>query len=636
MAPKPAASSARRKSKSKNQNAAPHRAAPNPKNLTHDTGDACDIESSVETLDEEVLSKGEKDSGIESHTYRVKPSYLMHLFRIVGRNGLGFLIERARANRRKSQIHKALTVQDCETDEQTAARLPARLRKTLQELGPTFVKFGQMLSTRYDLLPPRYIGELEKLQDDVKPVPINQIRAEIETELGAPISSVFSHFEDTPIAAASIGQVHHARLKKTGEDVVVKVQRPNIRPVIHADIQALYVLAHLLNRRFKEMQYFNLVGAVEEFEKSIHLEMDYFFEARNIQRFRKQFEPEIREGKLVVPKVFWDLTTKRVLTMEYVGGVNLKSITDGKIATTTIEKKNISDAISSLFAKQILIHGFYHADPHPSNIRIISTGKKAQVAFIDFGMMGHLSAEVLMDFARMFDAIVTQDTESLVHQLANSRWVDTTIDTKSLRQDVMLLMDRYYDVSLKNIQVGEFINQVFKLFTKYKVKVPKDLVMLGRALLIMEGVCRKLDPEFNFATTAEPLSMSLVKKQFSAAAISKAVRQAYYDVESLIHTIPEGLRQIVRLLEQGKFKIELEHTNLSSLVNSINQASNRLSVSFIIAAIIVGSALIMQTNKGVQFLGFPLLGVTGFILSGVLGLWLVVSIMRSGRLIDGK
>lgn len=501
--------------------------------------------------------------------------------------------------------------------------LPVRVRLALEELGPTFIKLGQILSTRPDLIPSDYIKELQKLQDEVPPFPYEQVEELLKGELGADVSEIFKSVEQIPFAAASLGQVHQAILED-GDKVIIKVQRPNIEKVIETDLDILFHLARLTERSIPASRLYEPVKIVEEFAKTIRLELDYGTEGRNADRFRKNFKDE---KTVYTPKIYWELSSKRILTMELIQGIKINAIEE--LDKAGYDRKKIAENGAKAFMKQILIDGFFHADPHPGNILVM---KGKIIGFMDFGMMGQLDEETREKGIDLFIAIIERNPDKIINEMLDLGIAPQKIDTQSLKVDIKEMIDRYYDKPLKEIKLGELINQLVEISIKYQIKMPAEFALLGKSLLTIEGIGLELDPDFNLAEIAKPYVKELILERKSPQRLFIKFLNDLDELYNLIILIPRQLNKTLKKMEKGTFRLEFQHRGLENLISALDKAANRIAYSLILAAIIIGSSLIMQTDKGPHFMGFPVIGVSGFLIAAILGLGLVIIIIRSGKM----
>lgn len=498
----------------------------------------------------------------------------------------------------------------------------ARLRTALEQLGPVFVKLGQVLSTRPDMIPADVVEELALLQDRVEPIPFPDIRAAVEEELGMTLEEAYASFDLQPVAAASIGQVHRATLHD-GTEVAVKVRRPDIEAVVGMDLEILYSLAGLVEERLHP-EHIRPRELVEEFARSLRGEMNYLLEARNQDRFRRQMA---NDPYIHIPAVFWTHTTERVLTMEFVHGVKVNDL-EG-IDRLGVDRAAVAERGARSFLEQVLIHGFFHGDPHPGNVFVREDGT---LSFLDFGLVGRLDDELLQQIADLFLAMIARDAERVVNVLIRIGVAERTVDRRVLTADMEALIDRYYGKSLRQIEVGRIISESFELARRHRVRLPTDFVLLGKALLTMESTGKQLYPDFNVLTLAEPFAQELVLRRWSPAAVSRRVSREVLDLAEVIIGMPRKMDGMMDHVRAGQLEIKFRHQGLENLIHRLDIVGNRLAAGIIIAALVIGSSLVMQTGRGPFLWGFPLLGIAGFAVAGLIGMWLVFSILRSGRI----
>lgn len=501
--------------------------------------------------------------------------------------------------------------------------VPERLRLVLEELGTAFIKLGQVLSTRPDLVGEEFSREFSKLQDATPPLEPEVAVPLVEEELGKSLEDVFSSFNTMPLASASIGQVHRAVLKN-GDEVAVKIQRPGLEKQIKQDIRIMRYLAGLIDKRIPKWKYYNLPGIVDEFERSILKEMDYQQEARNAKEFCKMFQGD---RTVYVPRIYDEHSTTKVLTMEFIDGVKVRDLMEGK--NDKLNKKLVAKRGAESYFKQVLIHGFFHADPHPGNIYVL---KHNIVCFLDFGMMGRIDEESRESLAELFIYIINYDINGIINQLNYMEILNDKVDKKSLKYDLMDFMEKYYGADIK--AVGNILKELSNssILEKHHIKFPRELVLLGRVITMVEDMGQKLDPEFNAVEISKPLVKKLLIHKLSPFRFLDFLGENTFEFEHLLKAFPKSLNKTLTKLEEGRISIEMEHKNLNTISINLSRASNRISLALIISALIIGSSLIMQTNKGILLLGFPFLGVIGFTLSALLGFALVISILKHNQI----
>ncbi|KWT92937.1 ABC1 kinase family protein [Candidatus Magnetominusculus xianensis] len=503
----------------------------------------------------------------------------------------------------------------------------ASLRQVFEELGPSFIKLAQILSSRPDLITERYAQEFEKLQDEVPPFPYESAKEIIETELGRPIEEIFAEIEETPIAAASISQVHRATLKD-GSIVVVKVQRPKIKETVETDISIMKMLSSLMLKYIPDTEIFNPLGIISEFSKTIKKELNFFEEAKNIERFSKNF----KDGKTIkIPLLYPEFTSERVLVMERIEGIRISDI--NSIDRAGLDRDEIAAALVNAYFKMILDDGFFHADPHPGNLFVLYDGR---IAIVDFGMAGWLTPVVMESIAALLIALVHKDFESLIDQFVELGMITDEMDVDRFRQDflsdMMELLLPLYDSALAEINFAEYLNTVTHLAIKHKLKVPSSLLLIDKCLLIVDNTVRELAPTFNFITAAAPYTSTLMMKKYGPKRVfDKLERHLSGLADSLIDT-PKKLRVLLRRMIAGDFTIKSQIAGIDRLTRDLEKSSNRLSFSIVIASIIMSSSILTLSGTGAKIFDIPAIGTLGFTIAFFLGIWLIISILRSGKL----
>lgn len=492
-------------------------------------------------------------------------------------------------------------------------------------MGPTFVKLGQIASTRPDIIPEDIIVEMQKLQDNVPPFPYPEVKTIIEQELGSPLDEIFIEFDEHSIGAASIGQVHYAVLK-SGEKVAVKIQRPNIEKNVITDLEILLQLAIMAELKLEWAAQYQIREMVEEFSKALIAELDYSIEGRNADKIAKQFSDD---RKIFIPKVYWDFSTKKVLTMEFIEGTRMNDSEGFK--QNGFNKKVLAERITNAVFHQILIEGFFHGDPHPGNLSILPGGV---IAFMDFGLVGRLTPEMKGHFASLVIALMLQSSDGLIKAVTKMGLVPDDVNKQALRADVDELREKYYDVPLSKVSLGEAINDLFAVAHRHQIKLPTDLTLLGKTLLTLEGMVEKLDPEISIVKIAEPFGRQLLKERYHPKTIANKLYAEWSEFGEILVDIPKNIQQLTAVLKKGTLPIELSIPKLELFLNKLDRISNRLSFSIVLLAfsiimvgLIIGSAISGQASL---LWNVPAIEI-GFIVALLMFLWLLFSIFKSGR-----
>lgn len=501
-----------------------------------------------------------------------------------------------------------------------------RIRLFLEELGPTFVKIGQVASTRYDVLPADIISELENLQDQAPPFSYETVQRIIEDELGHPIADLFKEFNGDPLAAASIGQVHYAVLK-TGEPVAIKIQRPNMKGTIETDLEILQDLALLAEQRLDWAAHYQIRDIVDELAKSLLEELDYSIEGRNSEKIANQFK---NDSGIVIPKVYWEYTTKKVLTMEYVEGIKLNEAE--KLKEAGNNPRELAKNVVNSILKQILVEGYFHGDPHPGNVLALPGD---DIVFLDFGMVGRLSSEMKNNLASLVIALMRKKTDDVVKSIMHMGIVPEDIDVMSLRSDVDRLYEKYYDVALSTTSLAQVIGDLFAVAYRHHIRIPSDLTLLGKTLLTMEGMVVKLDPEISILKVAEPFGKRLLMERYEPKKVAGNVWDQLVEMGGFVNDLPKTLNEISLLLKKGKVKQEISFPDSDKIINKLNRISNRiafsislLSFSIVFMGLIIGSSLSGKTST--FLLKIPTVEI-GFGVTVFMFLFLIYSIFKSGK-----
>lgn len=565
-------------------------------------------------------------------------SRLHDIVSILIRYGFGDLVRRLGLANALERTGQALHWQDA----QAYAHLPppARWRRVLEELGPTFIKLGQVLATRVDLLEPEWIAEFGKLQDSATPVPYAEICQQLIEDLGAPPEEVFAHFEREPLATASMAQVYRARLQE-GDEVIVKVRRPGIRPVVEADLRWLKRFAQLAEAESADLRTFNPQDMVGEFSRSIRNEMDFAVECRNAALIAEHFagytdtdspaaispdgKPVPQMPPIVIPKVYWHWSGERICVQEYIDGIPGRRL--DRVDQTGMDRKVLARRGAHAVLKMILDDGFFHADPHPGNVFYLSGNR---VAFIDFGMVGRLNEQRREQLMRLLLGLVQQKPGQVADVLMD--WTGNgAVDEEGLTTEIEAFVEQYRGVSLKQLQFGTMLTDILALMRQHRVSLPADLSLLVKAFISLEGMGRVLDPEFDMAGEAMPVLKRLLRAHYAPSAMLKRGWGSVREVLSLVAGLPQDLSRLLRAARRGRLEIHIDVQNLRRVGNQLDQAINRLVVGIVIAALIVGSSIVMTVPGGPSLLGLPLFGLLGFLGAVTGSLWLLLSILKSNR-----
>jgi ubiquinone biosynthesis protein len=506
---------------------------------------------------------------------------------------------------------------------------PEQLRRAFSELGPSFIKLAQILSSRPDLITKRYADEFKKLQDRVPPFPTEDAIRIIEQETGHKLDEIVVEFDRTPIAAASIAQVFRGRLID-GSDIIIKVQRPHIREQIETDIGILTYAANLLEKYVPESSFFNPSGIVEEFSKTVRKELDFLEEARNCIRFRKNFEqiPDVH-----IPLIFAEHTTEKVLFMERIKGVRIDDISE--ITRQGLDRKRLAKVGVDAYFKQILEDGFFHADPHPGNIFAMPSG---QIGFVDFGIVGKVSPELRETMASTFLALIQKDFDKLIDQYIELGLVPEHVDLEAFRKefkaDLSDFLEPLYGMTMGqiNFNFADYIDTVTRIAVKHKMKIPSDLLLVNKAMLVLENLGSELDPDFDFIAAAEPYASKLVRDRLRPGKLFEKARKNVMDLGDFVTLFPKQMKQIIQKVLKDDIGIRMTHVGMEKFMKDLDRSSNRIAFSMIISAILLSSAIMHATGAGPSVFGMSLLGITAFGIAFILGVWLIISIIRSGML----
>ncbi|HHJ37851.1 MAG: ubiquinone biosynthesis protein UbiB [Methylothermaceae bacteria B42] len=503
---------------------------------------------------------------------------------------------------------------------------PQRIRRALEEMGPTFIKLGQILATRVDLFPPDWIAEFEKLQDEVPPLPFEQIRPQLEEDLGAPVDTVFAKFETEALAAASLAQVHRARLF-SGEEVIVKIRRPGVVELVEADLRLLARLARIAESEVKELRRYRPLEIMHQFTVSLRREMDFENECRNAERMARNFAGN---PWIVIPKVYWEWSCERLNVQEYIDGIPGRKLQLAEAAG--LNRKILARRGADAVLKMILIDGFFHADPHPGNI-IFLPGNR--LAFIDFGMVGRLSEARRYQIVDMLAAVIDRDARTAVNVLLD--WAgDVHVDIDALLIDVDVFIDTYHGLPLKQLKIANILTDLTNLMRDYHLVLPADLALLFKALLTLDGMGRQVDPDFDLILAATPHVRRALFGRYRPDVLLKRGWRTASDVMDIVAALPYDMRRLIKAIRTGSLRFNVDLNQLDYFSWIIDRAASRLTVGMVTSSLIIGSSIVMTVPGGPTLWGLPMLGVLGFAGAGIGGVWLLISIWRGGHLRHGE
>lgn len=496
-----------------------------------------------------------------------------------------------------------------------------RVRRALEELGPTFVKLGQVLATRVDMFPPCWIAEFEKLQSEVPPVPFEELLPELVNALGASPLDIFEEVQTTPIAAASIAQVHLAKLKD-GSEVVLKIRRPEIRLKIEADLRILAHLAHLLESEMPEARRYHPVQIAAEFTRSLRRELDLALEARNIERFANNFA---LDETVLIPKVYWEWTSEVMNVQQRIVGIQGNDL--AAVDAAGLDRKLLASRGADAVLKMILIDGYFHADPHPGNVFYLPGNR---LAMLDFGMVGRLTHERRNQIVDLLAALSLHNEEGMLDVLLE--WAgDASVDDAKLAADVGDMVVNYENVQLKDIRLSALLQEVTMIMREHSLALPSDLTLLFKTLITLEGFGRQLDPEFHLVNHLAPFVRKVIGERYTPAALWKRGRRNVNELYGLVTNLPRDLGRLIREARRGRFKIDLDLKRLDHFGQQLDRSANRLTLGIMTASLVIGSSIVMTVEGGPTLFGLPLFGLLGFLVAFFNSVWIIASIWRSNR-----
>ncbi|SDK69776.1 ubiquinone biosynthesis protein [Jeotgalicoccus aerolatus] len=539
------------------------------------------------------------------------------------KSGLGFIIEEIGLDRVLSLPKRILLRQ--QNDEYLEKTYAERIRIFIEEMGTTFIKLGQIASTRADLLPPDLINELEKLQSHVSPFPASDARALIEESLESDIDDIFMIFDDVPVGSASIGQVHRAMLH-TGEDVAVKVQRPNIEKTVRTDLEILRHLALLAEANLEWARNYQVTDMIDEFSDALINELDYTIEARNVERIGKTHR---NDKKVKIPEIYWDYSSKNVMVMDFIKGTPVNQLK--KLDELGINRSMVADTLARSIFKQIFEEGYFHGDPHPGNVNVLDDGT---VVFLDFGMVGRLTSDLKNNFGSLLISLMKHDSDGVVKSIVKMGVVPADVSIRDLNREAEIMRDKYYDVPLAKLNFSDAVNDLFGISNKYKIKLPQDFTILAKTLLTLESVVSQLDPDFSIMDVAEPFGKALLLERYNPKNLLNFQIDEVQQLSSELREVTENVHTFSKGLRNQNLPIEIDVKGRSEFSKHLDRVINRLSFSIVLLAfsivmvgLIVGSAIL---GEGSIIFRIPIIEIAAIFAMGMF-VWLLWSIVKSGR-----
>ena len=512
-----------------------------------------------------------------------------------------------------------------ETIEPDVAKRAKAFAESLKKMGPTYVKFGQVLSTRPDIVPPEYIAELESLQDSIEPFSFAEVERIVEEELGVRISKAFETFESTPLAAASLGQVHRAVLRD-GREVVVKVQRPGVRDQVRDELAVFNDIAHSLEQHSEIARKLNLVGAIEQAKITLTNELNYLQEARNAEVLRNNLAsfPQI-----YIPRVIHDMATSRVLTTELVRGRKVSKLTP--LALIDHDYAELSGVLTRAYLKQICVDGFWHSDPHPGNIFIRDEDGRSQLVLLDFGQVSHISRELQDEILKLLLAISSNRGHEVADACVRMSEIQDTFDVTRFVKDISTIVATFHDADVRQINAGQLIFSVIGIANNNGVKAPAELAMLAKTLLHLDGITKKLDRDYDPQSVIRGYAEELIAQKLMQKFNPRNFYPAMLDLNQLVLDLPHRTREILDQTAAGRLTLAIKLTQAEVFLAGIHKIANRITVGAVVAALLLSSTMLMRVPSRFAILGYPGLAVIGYFISLVVALYLVISILMRDR-----
>jgi len=538
---------------------------------------------------------------------------------ILIRYGFADMVKRLGMSNVLEQAGKVLRWKDAEK----MARMETheRVRRAIEEIGSTFIKLGQIMATRVDLFPPEWITELERLQNNVTPIPFDDLKLQLEEDLGAPPEEIFAAIDKHALAAGSIAQVHRATLEN-GDQVILKIRYPGARHTMETDLRLLMRLADIAEKQIPEAKQYRPKDVVRQLTLSLRKELDLATECRHAERIAANFADD---PNILVPKVYWQYTSERINVQEYIDGIHGRDL--GATENTGLDRKILAERGVNSVLKMILVDGFFHADPHPGNLFYLPGNR---IVYIDMGMIGRLSPhrrDQVIDFIR---GLVEPDSSLVVNVLLD--WTgDVNIDIDELTTEVDAFVQNYHSLTLKNIDLPGMLRELTTIMRDYKLALPPDLVLLIKTFITLEGLGRQVYPDYDMVGGAKPFLRRLIIARHSPEALVKRGWSSISSIFSILSDLPSDMRRILRSARSGALKLNVEINHLDQFGKELDRAASRVTVGLVTAALIIGTSIVMTVKGGPTIFGLPFLGFIGFVGAGIGGLWVIISVWRSGR-----
>jgi ubiquinone biosynthesis protein len=533
------------------------------------------------------------------------------------RYGFGDVVQRIGMSGALERAGKVLHWKRAE--ELARLRPPERLRRVLEELGPTFVKLGQVLATRVDLFGPEWLEEFGKLQDKAPAVAYAEIEKQLTEDLGAPPERIFALIVTDPLAAASLAQVHKARLED-GRWVVLKVRRPGIRPVVEADLRLLHRLAEIIESEAPDLRQYRPRELVKQFSRSLRSELDFAAEGRYAERMADNLG---EDSGIVIPGTHWQWTGERLSVQDFIDGIPGRDLE--AVDAAGLDRHRIAQRGTRAILEMILQHGFFHADPHPGNIKYLTDDR---IGLLDFGMVGRLSDDRRHEVAELLFGLVSRDSSRVVRILLE--WsIESEADPDRLEEDIVAFIDHYHGVPLEQLDMAAMVGDMTAVLRQHGLILPSDLVLMLKAFITLEGMGRTLDPDFDMATEAAPLIERILKGYYSPTSVARRIQESLFETARVLGGLPDDLSRLLRAARRGRIEVHVDVRSLNEVSSRLDRAVSRLTLGIVTAALIIGSAIAMNVDPTES--GLPVLGLMGFVGAALGGVWLLISIWRSGR-----